>query len=483
MSLTNNLPGMSPVLARAVVNEASRRDLVRFLARVFEVVAPGEELHLNWHIHAMAHALEGVRTGKTKRLIITLPPRSLKSILASVAFPAFVLGHDPTKKIICASYSIELAIKHANDMRTVVRSPFYQRMFPHMRLKLVKDSETELITTKRGGRLTTSVGGTLTGRGGNIIIIDDPMKPDEAMSETSRANVIRWFETTLLSRLNSKSEDAIIVIMQRLHVDDLAGALLERGGWEHLDLPAIADSPEDVQIGGGLVHHRDPGEVLDPIREPLGVLIRMKASMGSMAFSAQYLQRPVPAEGNLIKREWLRFSDLPSPGKSRDLVIASWDTALKATELSDYSVGTVWLVRGETCYLLDLVRARLEYPALKRAVLEMRARWRVAHTLIEDKGSGTTLIQDLHRENVKVIPIKAETDKETRLYSVQGKFEAGSVIFPKNAPWLDDLRTELLGFPASRHDDQVDSISQALSWIIRRKPLLGAPIGMPIQVF
>lgn len=481
--ILTNLQGMPTPVLRSVIDSVCRDDLVKFLHRVFEVVAPGEELHLNWHIHAMAHALEQVRAGKTKRLIITLPPRSLKSILASVAFPAFVLGHDPTKKIICASYSIELAIKHANDMRTIVRSPFYQRMFPHMRLKLVKDSETELITTKRGGRFTTSVGGTLTGRGGNIIIIDDPMKPDEAMSETSRGNVTRWFETTLLSRLNSKSEDAIIVIMQRLHVDDLAGALLERGGWEHLDLPAIADSPEHVPIGAGLFHHRDPGEVLDPIREPLDVLMRMKESMGSMAFSAQYLQRPVPAEGNLIKRDWLRFSDPPSPGKSRDLVIASWDTALKANELSDYSVGTVWLLRGDTCYLLDLVRAKLEYPALKAAVLQMRTRWGVALTLIEDRGSGISLVQDLRRENFKVIPIEAETDKETRLYSVQGKFEAGSVIFPKDAPWLDDLITELLAFPASRHDDQVDSISQALSWIIRRKPYLSAPIGMPIQVF
>src|SRR5262252_183948 len=350
----------------ALLDELLRRDFVAFVRRTFETVVPGEELHLNWHIHAMAHVLEQVRRGKIKRLIITLPPRHLKSITTSVAFPAFVLGHDPTKKIVCVSYSSELAVKHANDCRAVMRAPWYQRIFPQTRLSTEKNTEMEVMTTKRGGRFTTSIGWTLTGRGGNIIIIDDPMKPADAMSEGVRKGVIHWFDSTLLSRLNTKAEDAIIVVMQRLHVEDLAGVLLEKGGWEHLDLPAIAEEPQEVPIGPKRIYRRKLGEVLDPAREPRAVLDQLKASMGTMDFSAQYQQRPIPAEGNLIRRKWLRYYDEPPRREPRDVIAISWYTAMKATEISDYSVATVWHFAGENCYLIGLVRGRYDYPTLKR---------------------------------------------------------------------------------------------------------------------
>jgi hypothetical protein len=159
---------LSPAAQRAVVDELLRREFVAFVRRTFETVVPGEELHLNWHIRAMAHVLEQVRQGKVKRLIITVPPRHLKSITASVAFPAFGLGHDPTKKFVCLSYSGDLAVKHAADFRAVINSEWYRRIFPAMRISSEKNTEFETVTTRRGGRLATSVGGTLTGRGGNI---------------------------------------------------------------------------------------------------------------------------------------------------------------------------------------------------------------------------------------------------------------------------------------------------------------------------
>ena len=280
---------LSPAIRRAVADELLRRELVAFVRRTFETVVPGEELHLNWHIRAMAHVLERVRRGKIKRLIITVPPRHLKSITASVAFPAFVLGHDPTKKFVCLSYSGDLAVKHAADFRAVVNASWYRRIFPAMRISSEKNTEFETVTTRRGGRLATSVGGTLTGRGGNIFILDDPMNPKQAMSESSRKSAVQWFQNTLLSRLNLKGEDVIIVVMQRLHVDDLVGVLLEQGGWHHLNLPAIADGPEVVPIGHGKVHRREVDDVLDPVREPRHVLEELKARMGLMDFSAQYL--------------------------------------------------------------------------------------------------------------------------------------------------------------------------------------------------
>ena len=234
---------------RRVADELMRHDFVAFIRRTFETVVPGEELHLNWHIRAIAHVLERVRRGKIKRLIITVPPRHLKSITASVAFPAFLLGHDPAKKIVCASYSEELAVKHARDFRAVVNAPWYRRIFPAMRISSEKNTELETVTIRRGGRLATSVGGTLTGRGGNLIVLDDAIDPKQAMSEASRKSVMQWFQNTLLSRLNLKSEDVIIIVMQRLHVDDLVGVLLEQGGWHHLNLPAIADGLEVTPSG------------------------------------------------------------------------------------------------------------------------------------------------------------------------------------------------------------------------------------------
>src|SRR5829696_8123380 len=196
----------------------------------------------NWHLDAITYALSQVASGKINRLIITVPPRHLKSICASVCFPAFLLGHDPTRRIVCVSYSEPLAKKHANDSRALMRSPMYRRLFPGTRISGEKDTELEFMTTARGFRLATSVGGTLTGRGGNLIIIDDPMKPADAYSESAREQVKQWYGNTLLSRLDNKAKDPIIVVMQRLHVDDLVGHVLEQSGWTVVNLPAIAES-------------------------------------------------------------------------------------------------------------------------------------------------------------------------------------------------------------------------------------------------
>jgi len=225
-------------LVRAILRE----DLYCFIQATFPTVSPGASFAPNWHIEAIAYALTRVLNGEIKRLIITVPPRSLKSICTSVAFPAFVLGHDPTRRIICVSYAEALARKHANDCRALMRSPLYHRLFPGTRISLAKDTELEFATTCGGNRLSTSVGGTLTDRGGNLIIIDDPLKPQDAYSEAARESTKQWYSNTLLSRLDDKINDAIIVVMQRLHLDDLVGHLLEQEGWTHLNLPAIAEA-------------------------------------------------------------------------------------------------------------------------------------------------------------------------------------------------------------------------------------------------
>ena len=330
-----------------LIDAISRVDLYSFVQRIFPIVSAGSPFLPNWHVEAITYALTRAMRGEIKRLIITVPPRSLKSICASVAFPAFVLGHDPTRRIICVSYSEGLARKHANDFRAVMRSPLYQRLFPGTRISAAKDTELEVMTTARGFRYATSVGGTLTGRGGNLLILDDPLNAQDAHSERARESLKQWYANTLLSRLDNKAEDAIVVVTQRLHVDDLVGHLLEQGGWTELSLPAIAEVEQVVPLGPERYHYRKVGELLHPEREPRWALENLKHSMGSVDFAAQYQQEPIAAGGNLIKWHWFTPYDEPPRWEQGDKLIVSWDTAMSAGELCDYSACVVLQVKGE----------------------------------------------------------------------------------------------------------------------------------------
>jgi predicted phage terminase large subunit-like protein len=441
-----------------------RNDFRAFVEKVFLTLSPAQTFIRSWHVDAIAYQLERVRRGEVKRLIINMPPRSLKSIMASVAFPAFVLGLDPSRRIICASYSGELAKKHSNDFRAVLDSSWYRSIFPGTRVGPFKNNETEIELTARGFRLATSVGGTLTGRGGNIIIVDDPLKPDDAFSETKRLGANQWFTNTLLSRLDDKRTGAIVVVMQRIHMDDMTGFLTGQSDeWEVLNLPAIADHDCIVPCWGGTPHHRKAGEVLSPEREPLNVLEALKMMIGSDAFYAQYQQMPVPPGGAMIKRHWIvRYKDLPPPSE-RLLTLQSWDTANKGGPQNDLSVCTTWvLARGMRWYLVDVWRGRVDYPALKERVEALAKIWNVRRVLVEDAGAGTMLVQELRSRVPGIIAVKPQGDKASRMAVASSQFEAGQAMLPERAPWLADLESELFAFPGSKHDDQCDSISQAL---------------------
>lgn len=458
---------------RRYLDLAARQDLAAFIIRVFLTVAGGQPYLHNWHIEAIACALMDCWRGNIKRLVITLPPRHLKSICASVAFPAWVLGHDPTQRIVCASYSESLAGKHALDCRAVMESDWYRRIFPQTRLSAKKNTELDFMTTQRGSRYSTSVGGTLTGRGGSIIIIDDPLKPDEAFSEVKRAAVNEWYDRTLVSRLDDKRTGVIILIMQRLHLEDLVGHVQSKGrDWCWLVLPAIAQEEEYIFVGDGRTHYRSPGELLHSERESRKELDQLKRDLGSFNFSAQYLQCPLPLEGEIIKWSWFPLYDqLPVRGPNNS-VVQSWDTASKPGDSNDYSVCTTWLVEDRFYYLKDLLRLRLNYPDLKKTVISYALSHGADTLLIEDKDSGTALIQDLQRGVEYGVPlpigIKPQADKQTRMCAQSAKIEARQVLLPKTAAWLDDFRAELLQFPHGRYDDQVDSMSQVLTWFEER---------------
>jgi len=444
---------------------ALRTDLKAFLRKSFGTLTPGQEYVPAPALGLIADALEKVRHGQIRRLIINMPPRSLKSIAASVAFPAFVLGHDPKQRIICVSYSRDLSKKHSNDFRAVLESPWYRDIFPHTRIGDAKNTESEIELTRRGFRLATSVGGTLTGRGGNIIIIDDPLKPDDAMSESKRTAANLWFNNTLFSRLDDKRTGAIIVVMQRVHQDDLTGFLLDQSDeWKVLSLPAIAEHDEAIPLSNGGIFTRKSGEALFPEREPLWLLEMMKRQIGSEPFSAQYQQAPVPPGGAMIKRDWIRrYKNLPPPSE-HIMIEQSWDTASKGGPDNDWSVCTTWLrCQGKRSYLLHVWRQRVDYPTLKTQVIALAEYWKARRILVEDTAAGVAPIQELRSEVSGIVAIKPEGDKQARVSIASAKIQAGEVFFPERSEWLPDLEAELFAFPGSRHDDQCDSISQFLN--------------------
>ena len=354
--------------------------------------------------------------------------------------------------------------KHSNDFRAVLDADWYRLLFPGTRVGLFKNSETEIELTKRGFRLATSVGGTLTGRGGDIIIIDDPLKPDDALSDVKRNGANQWFTNTLLSRLDDKRTGAIVVVMQRVHIDDLTGFLLSQSDeWEVLSFPAIAQCDQDVQIWGGRRHHRRAGDALAPEREPLEILDKLKLQIGSDAFSAQYQQEPAPPGGAMIKRAWVRRWDKLPTQPEHLFILQSWDTASKGGPENDWSACTTWLfAKPKRYFLLDVYRQRMDYPALKAAVQERARFWKATRVLVEDAGTGTSLVQELRGHVSGIVDVKPEGDKISRMAVASAKFESGQVFFPEKASWLPDLEAELFSFPGSRHDDQCDSISQAL---------------------
>lgn len=452
----------NPTLA---FNTILKSDFHKFIEKCFGTLNPATPFLDNWHIEAIAWKLEQVRLGKIKRLIINMPPRSAKSISASIAFSAFIHGHNPSAQIMAVSYAQNLSSNLHNDYRKIISSKWYKRLFPETHVDWKKNTEAETRLTQRGNRFATSVGGVSTGRGGDIIIVDDPLKPDEAMSDLNRTAVNNWYSTTLLSRLNQKKEGAIVIVTQRLHVDDLVGHVTQHDdSWEVLDLPAIAVEDQQIQIGPNRYHFRTKGDLLHPEREDQAVLDELKFNIGSEAFEAQYQQQPVPQGGNMFKRDWLTYYDHVPEIIGEECIYQSWDTASKTGPQNDWSVGTTWLFKDGFYYLLDVCREKLTYTELRAKMIEKAIEYDPSVILIEDAGVGTGLIEDLRHEGLNAVEIQPTQSKEIRAHIQTPKFQSSRVLFPRSAPWLSELEAEVLAFPSGRNDDQVDSITQALAY-------------------
>jgi predicted phage terminase large subunit-like protein len=446
-----------------------RRSLRFFLREVFRQLHPNDPpLVISWYIEAICHALEQTYSGDCRRLVINVPPRHGKSIAAAVAFCAWLLGHDPTLKILVGTYNEDLARLHDRQLRQIMESPQYRAAFPNTIIDRKATRQLELHTTAGGFRMAVTTGGSATGFGGDFIILDDCMKAQDAGSEAERIRVRDWFRGTIGTRLNNKREGVIISIQQRLHEDDLTSYILAAGA-THLNLPAIAPSRARIPIGIGQFHVREPGDLLAPEREDRETLDRLRRELGPRVFAPQYLQDPTPAEGNTVRLDWFPRFDVAPERHEFKKVVQSWDTAWSAEPGSAYSVCTTLGYFDSLWYLLDVVRVRLEYYDLKRLVIQMWRRWHPDKVLIENASSGPALWADLRAEGpFRPLMWDVAKSKEERLIAQTGQMEAGKIVLPNEASWLEDYCHELKSAPNCRYWDQVDSTTQFLEFALSR---------------
>lgn len=451
----------TPQGKRAILDTLTRREFPAFTTAALRVIQP--DFQPNWHIDAITHFGSGVAQGDILRGIVNAPPRSLKSVILSSVLSAYKLGVNPATKLICVSYNQSVAQDLAANTLKIMQSPFYRRAFPET--VLARTAVDDFTTTKGGGRIATSMTGALTGRGADLIIVDDPIKTGEADSETLRPKMNQWYDVSLPSRLNDPRTGQILIVMQRVHEADLTGHVLEQRAWRQLVIPAISQETTTYDLGYNRRHVFEAGQLMFPERLTQAALDEQRIGLGARIFAAQYLQDPTPDEGTIFKREWLRYDTVERrPG---DLIVQAWDCAAKTGPQNDYSVGITAIVRRNQVLILDVFRGRLEFPDLKKKVIELAREYRPYKLLIEDTPGGTQLIQMLQDEQPRKVPlptpVKAVSNKIDRAAFAEARIESGAMILPVSAPWLDAFVEELIAFPGGRHDDQVDALSHLMT--------------------
>ena len=578
-------------------------DIKSFLIKVFETLHPNKKMISNWHLDLMIEYLKAIERGDMKRLIVNLPPRSLKSICVNVAWPAWLLGQSPNIKIIAVSYNQQLSEKHSIDCRIIMQSDWYKKLFPET--VLARGTNSKFVTTYRGFRFATSTGGTLTGEGADVIIIDDPTSAAAAFSNKQRRKTYEWFKSCLLSRLNDSKNGKIVLVMQRLHADDLTGMLLKsdtKDTWKVLKIPAVSYKKQTISFGmfkyvrfagenlydnaylidssGNKIALKNKDAILKyikPLFSTNNIFLKttvampdsqfnfiknsfklpnnnsiwdtkseqtnlfcghkllekydlyycksfrmnfkkanydvifekyfkesnkidlielnqdisgvnydfnlVRSEVGTAVFNIQYQQEANAMLQSIIKDEWIqRYTDYQSCNIESvddlasnnykfdtsmfDYVYQSWDCAVKCGENNDYSVCSSWGIKNEKLYLLNILRTKIDYPNLRKAIYNMSLAFKPDAILIEDCSAGQQIIQEINSisANIRIIPIKPKNDKITRLTLVSPLFERGIVLLPKDAVWIAQLLDELLNFPDVENDDQVDSMSQFLLW-------------------
>lgn len=471
------------VLLQEKVRRESEQDLHTFLVHyAWPVLAPGTAFVDNWHVRSICEHLEAISDGQIKRLVINLPFRMLKSTIVSQAFPAWEWVRKPHLQYLTASYAKDVATRDAVDSRKIIESQMYQEAWGS-RFKMTSDQnvKTRYENDKKGSRVVTATDAAGTGFGGNRIIVDDPVSALEADSETARANSIEWWKGTAATRLNNPKEDAIIVVHQRLHQEDLTGYLLaEEKGWEHLVLPMRYD-PE-LRKTTSLGFH-DPrkteGELLSPARLDEATVEEMESRLGKYHTAAQLQQNPVSREGTIFKRTDWRFYHAPpyQMVNEMDEIVWSWDCAFKGLSTSDYVAGLCIGRKGANKYLLGRVVERMGFGATKRAILTASKNTHFARklvaTLIEDKANGPAVIDELQDDVPALTPISPQGGKVARANAVQPQHEAGNFYLPslemEGFDWVNDFMDLFAKFPGVKNDDEVDAWTQGVQWFTTRE--------------
>lgn len=459
--------------------------LREFVAQAWPVLEPATNYLHNWHIDRICEVLTAVTNGDLQRLVINVPPGAMKSLLCCVLWPAWEWGEiNPASRWLFSSYEGKLSTRDSVKCRRVIRSDWYQQRYGHkFRLTGDQDVKTLFENDATGFRMATSVGGSGTGNRADRVVVDDPHKVTEAESETIRDGTVEWWATEMSNR-GSSAKSAYVVIQQRVHFGDVAGWCLDHG-YEHLIIPQEYEGQKHFLLSMADPRERD-GDLLWPDRFDREWVQSQKQGLGSYAYAGQHQQRPVPREGGMIKIDWFQRYTTPPDRAPGDKVFVSLDSANKAKELNDPSVATVWLVREARCYLLHVWRDRVEYPDLKRNLSGLLLRWQPNEVLIEDKASGTQLIQEfrgqlINGRNYPIIPIQPEGDKIMRMSLESPAIEAGQVYLPNSAPWLPDYEAELTQFPKAPTKDQVDSTSQFLMRV-RTRPIVQKATATPAKV-
>lgn len=476
----------------------AKKSLAAYIRQAWHVVEPSNVYIHGWHIDAIAEHLEAATRGEIRNLIINIPPRHAKSLLCCVFWQTWVWTTRPETRWLYSSYGENLAIRDSLKCRRIIQSPWYQQNFGEVfSLTGDQNQKTRFDNDKTGYRIATSVGGMGTGEGGDFIVVDDPLKQADAHSLPARESVTDWWDNTMSTRGNNPDRVVKVVVMQRLHEQDLTGHLLERmqadgGQYEHLCLPARYETTDRVTSIGWRDPRTEPGQLLWPERFTPSALSSLERDMDSYAVAGQLQQRPSPDAGGIFKKWHWRYwkpkgvklppvvveiineetkavtpaqieaVDLPA---SFEEMLQSWDLAFKDTKSSDFVAGQVWGRVGVSKYMLDYFRERADINATIRQIETFTEKWPSAHAkLVEDKANGPAVIQLLQGRIDGLIAVNPEGGKVVRAHASSPSVESHNVYLPHPTlyGWVDKFKENCAIFPNGANDDDVDAFTQAM---------------------
>ena len=478
----NNFSGLPPLeraaALRVLLADRLAGDLASFVKKAWTIIHPSRPLIWSWHYDLLCECLTAVHQRKIKRLIINVPPRTAKSTIATICFPCWVWASDPSQNFLSASYSLDLSTEHSVVRRSLLQSGWYRRMWgDKFRLAGDRNQVAQFMNDRRGQMIATSIGGTTQGRGCDVAIVDDPVSPDQALSDAERSTANNWIDNTLRSRLNEPAMGAIVLIMQRLHELDPTGFLLEQepGVWTHVRIPLEAEEDETWTFPiSGRVVQRKAGDILMPTRFTPAVVEERKGRR--LSWPGQCQQRPCALGGNLIKRNEVHYYGGIDPRIGQpdeklpdhfDRKLISVDCAFKDVATSDYVAIGVIGIKGRKRYVLNVVNRHLDAAATEAEIRRQRDVHRpVSAVLVEDKANGPAVIQRLKVNVPGVIEINPQVGKTARMFAAAAEWQAGDWLVDRNAAWTEPLVEQLTMFPNAAHDDMADMMSQASAWLL-----------------